>query len=270
MTSHLSAMLAAEFGDSFEDLVDSLPKHASLTYDQRPVTAIDRIVLHHTAVSRATTWESVATYHVEGNGWPGISYAIGVRQYNAQVVVSLLNQPETRSYHAHTEGNDHGLAVVIAGDFTAATPTMQEVDALRRVVAVVREWATWWKELLVVGHGDVPGNETNCPGAGLAPTLALLNEPPAGALDPALRVVIWDAAKGAQTIAPNPGSAIERLMTEQGYFPIGNEADAVLAGEWRGVAQLGYAPGYNADGLAFFATNQTQDGQWQAWMVEET
>ena len=99
-------------------------------------------------------------------------------------------------------------------------------------------------------------------------TLALLAVPPV-VIDDTLRVVIWEAAKGAQTIAPNPGSAIEQAMTQQGYYPIGAEVDVMVAGVWQGVAQLGYAPGYSADGLAFFATNKGPGGQWLAWMVEE-
>jgi hypothetical protein len=264
--TNLADLLAAEFGAAFEDVVDALPHHATLTYDQRPVTDITMIVVHHTAVSKATTWEAVARYHVEGNGWPGIAYHIGVQQRNGRVWVSLLNQPETRSYHAHAEGNDHGLAVVIAGDYSTATPTMQEVDALRRIVAVVRSWATW-AMLPVVGHKDVPGNDTTCPGAGMAGAMAWLATIPMQ--DPTLRAAIWQAAKDAQAIAPNPGAAIEQEMAAQGYQPIGNEADVLVAGEWQGVAQLGYCPGYNANGVAFFATNKTPGGQWLVYMVEQ-
>jgi hypothetical protein len=264
----LSDLLRAEFGRVFEDVTDALPKHATLTYDQRPVTVIDKIVLHHTAVSRATTWEAVARYHVDGNGWPGIAYHVAVRQYDSQITVSLLNRPETRSYHAHTEGNNHGLALVLAGDFTTATPTVQEVDALRRIVAVVRGWASW-AALPVVGHKDVPGNETTCPGAGLAATLTLLNAPDGLPLADDLRAAIWQAAKSGQAIAPNPGSAIEVFMAEEGYQPIGNERDVVVDGVWQGVAQLGYTPGYNAAGVAFFATNKTPGGDWLVWMVEQ-
>jgi hypothetical protein len=256
----LGDLLEAEFGADYEDLSGSLPRHATAQYQERDVRAIDRIVLHHTDASRAISWQSVAQYHVDSNGWPGIGYHIGVRTFDGRVKVSLLNAPRTRSYHAHTVGNMHGLAVCLAGKFDDLFPTVNEVDVLRQVAQVARRWATWTTAPLpVVGHRDVPGNDTSCPGDKLAAVLPWLNSPDTS------DSLIWAVAKNAQTISPNPASAIEIAMRRAGYTPIGNETD-VRAGTWLGVAQLGYRP---TDGLeaAFFATNLTPDGQWAVRQV---
>ena len=266
--SFLADMLRAEFGASFEDVHATLPTHPTKTYTRRAVTDIKFIVLHHTEAPSATGWQAVAHYHVNGNDWPGIGYAIGLRDYGGRCMVSLLNEPETRSYHAHAVGNNSGIAVCVAGKFDDRAPTAPELDALTRTVAVLRRWATWHPWMVVNGHGDVPGNETECPGKYLKEVIPVLNAP-AIVNDADMRQRIWDAAKFAQSVSPNPGSAIEVLMREQGYTPIGQEVDVLDAsGAWAGVTQLGYYPGGNANGVAFYATNKTPTGAWEAHMVE--
>lgn len=259
----LGDLLKTEFGADYEDLSRSLPRHATLVYQERALTAIDRMVLHHTEATKAATWQSVAQYHVNSNGWPGIGYHIGVRSSGGRVKVSLLNDPRTRSYHAHTVGNDRGLAVCLAGSFVREEPTVEEVDVLRRIVQVVRRWATWsTSPLPVVGHRDVPGNQTSCPGDKLAAVLSWLNSPDANSS------LIWAVAKTAQVLSPNPASAIEVAMRQASYTPIGNETDVRSGSTWMGVAQLGYRPidGHEA---AFFATNLTPDGQWTVRQVNK-
>jgi len=259
----LGDLLKAEFGADYEDLSRSLPRHATAQYQERDVRAIDRVVLHHTEASKATTWHSVAQYHVNSNGWPGIGYHIGVRSFGGRVKASLLNDPPARSYHAHTIGNDRGLAVCLAGSFVRKEPTVEEVDALRRVVQTARRWTTWTATPLpVVGHRDVPGNQTSCPGDKLAAVLPWLNSPDTS------NSLIWAVAKTAQAISPNSASAIEVAMRQAGYTPIGNETDVRSGSTWLGVAQLGYCPidGHEA---AFFATNLTPDGQWTVRQVNK-
>lgn len=266
MTQTLSDMLAAEFGTDFEDIHSTLPHHPTDTYSRRALSDISMVVCHHTEAPSATTWASVARYHVYHNGWAGVGYHIGIRDYAGRCMVSLLNTPETRSYHAHTVGNNHGLAVCVAGRKDTESGKIAEIDALQRAVAVIRRWATWQDWLPVVAHGDVPGNDTSCPGRYLNEVIPALNETVID--DQGLAAAIWQAAKGAQAISPNPGSAIEVFMLEQGYQRIGEEVPVLLGGVWQGVAQLGYYPGGNANGVAFYASNKTASGQWEVSMVE--
>lgn len=265
MTQTLSAMLAAEFKENFEDIHTSLPNHPVEEYTRRAVGDISMVVLHHTDAPSATTWQAVAAYHVTHNDWPGIGYCLGLRDYAGRCMVSLLNTPETRSYHAHTVGNNHGLAVCVAGRKTTEPVTAAELDALTRAVSVIRRWATWQAWLPVVGHGDVPGNETTCPGRYLKEVIPALNERIVD--DEALSTEIWRVAKHNQVLSPNPHSAIEIMMREQGYTPIGNETNVLLGGVWQGVAQLGYYPESGGE-VAFYATNLTPSGEWAVHMVE--
>lgn len=218
----LGNLLNGEFGADYEDLSMSLPRHATLLYQERALAAIDRVVLHHTEASRSTTWQSVAQYHVNGNGWPGIGYHIGIRHYGSRAVVSLLNDPRTRSYHAHTVGNDRGLAVCVAGQFDRDLPTAEERDALRRVVAVVERWRGW--ALPVVGHGSVPGNSTDCPGQHLRALLPALNAPPT------LPALILAAADAAQVIQFNPNASLQRRIFADGFVPNSPEIEVEHGG----------------------------------------
>jgi hypothetical protein len=254
----LAEALRAEFGEQFADLVDALPRHRSATYPRRPLAGIRFIVVHHTAAQRAVTWPAVARYHV-GQGWPGVGYHVGVRGDGAGVAVALLNHPETRSYHAHTLGNSHGLAVALAGDLRASDPTAEELDALRRVIGAVRR--ALGRALPVVAHCAVPGNDTDCPGPRLAAWLAEITgeDAPDG--------LIWAAAKAGQAIRPNPESAIGQAMQAQGCAPLGNEAGVCLDGVWHGVAQLALDLASGAE-AAFFASNLALDGQWAVRRVE--
>lgn len=263
----LNALLHAEFGESYENLVASLPTNATTgPYPRRKPSSIKFAVLHHTAVARTVTWQAVAHYHVNGNEWPGISYHIGIRDADGVCKVSLLNEPETRSYHAHTDGNAHGLAVCVAGNFDADKPTVNEVVALRHVAVVLRRWATWIDWLPVLAHGEVKGNDTSCPGMYLKELLPTMNTN--AIKDDKLRDAIWKAAKEGQTVAVNSKSAIAKFMAEQGYSLIGNETDVRVDGVWQGVAQLGWQPGGDDDGVAFFATNTGASGEWEVSVIE--
>lgn len=226
----LGDMLTQEFGASYEDLTGSLPRHATLRYAERSVVGIDRMVLHHTEASRATSWQAVAQYHVATNGWPGIGYHLGIRRYADQVLVSQLNMPHVQSYHAHAVGNQHGLAVCIAGKFDTTTPHPDEAEALRLVVAVVRRWATWAPAMPIVAHGDVPGNDTTCPGQYLRAILPALNTPPT------LHEAILSEAERQQVMQFNPNAALQKRIFADGFVPNSPEFD-VEFGNARYVAQ---------------------------------
>lgn len=266
MIQSLATLLALEFGGDFEDIHSGLPHHPTETYTRRALSDIAFVALHHTEAPSLVTWQAVAAYHVKSNGWPGIAYHVGIRDHSGRCIVSMLNTPETRSYHAHTVGNNSGLAVCVAGKKDTEPVTAAELDALRRTVNVIRRWATWREWLPVVAHGDVPGNDTTCPGRNLKEVIPTLNATVID--DKALTVAIWQAAKGAQAISPNPGSAIEVFMAEQGYQRIGEEVDVLLNSVWQGVTALGYYPGGNANGVAFFASNLGPTGEWGVHMVE--
>lgn len=220
--STLDELLRAEFGKNYENLVGTLPENTTVeSYQRRNLIAIEFIVLHHTDAPSATTWEAVARYHTASNKWNKIAYHLGIRDYGGRCIVSLLNTPETRSYHAHTEGNNRGLAICVAGRKQTDSVTPAELDALIRAVSVTRRWATWIDLLPVVGHGDVPGNDTSCPGDKLKACIPeISSENGTGSL---LSSVLRSEADRRQVIFPNPNAALQRAIFAAGFVPTSPE-----------------------------------------------
>lgn len=159
----LADMLRAEFGAAFSDLHATLPHHATLTYATRPVANIARLVLHHTATPQTTTWQTVATYHVNSNGWPGIGYHFGI---HVDGRVALLNLPETISYHcgdASKPGDENAdsLAIACMGNFETDPVPATLWPLVERVTEVVRDYLD--RTVPLLGHRDVASG-TVCPG----------------------------------------------------------------------------------------------------------
>jgi hypothetical protein len=89
-------------------------------------------------------------------------------------------------------------------------------------VAALRRWATW-SELAVVGHKEVPGNQTSCPGAHLAALLPSLNAAP-------LSTLLRAEADRRQVLQLNPNASLQQRMVADGYVPTSPEFELDNAG----------------------------------------
>jgi hypothetical protein len=154
----LAERLRAAFGAQFHDLRATLPTHATLKYQRRPLSAIQQIILHHTATAQTTTWQTVAAYHVNTRGWPGIAYHVGI---HADGRVSLLNDPETISYHAGT-ANGSGVSISVMGNYETDTVNAMLWQRILAVKAVLD--AYMGRTLPMIGHRDAAAAATVCPG----------------------------------------------------------------------------------------------------------
>jgi len=126
---------------------------------------VRKIVIHHTATSPTTTLEAIARYHINPDpsrnkdAYPGIAYHVVIE---ADGRASLTNYFETMSYHVGSE-NHYCVGVSFVGDFTKVPSTAAQIAAGR----VVLQWL--YEELglgpdAVLGHKDLPNQETACPG----------------------------------------------------------------------------------------------------------
>jgi hypothetical protein len=146
------------------DIVNELPKHATLKYATRPITGITTLTIHHTVSPPDRSIESIAAYHVDSNGWPGIGYHFVIKDTG---IIYQTNYLTTKSYHAGSSapGDENLISVGIAlqGDFTNAPPPQAQLDAARDLVAYLEnELPT---VTAVLGHRQMPGAATACPGA---------------------------------------------------------------------------------------------------------
>jgi len=139
------------------DIVDELPKHETLRYASRPLTDITTLTIHHTVSPDDRSIESIAQYHVDGRGWPGIGYHFVIK---ADGRIYQTNYLDTISYHS-AWNNDYSVGIALQGDFTNAPPPQAQLDAARALVA---ELKVQLDIETVLPHRLMPDSATACPG----------------------------------------------------------------------------------------------------------
>lgn len=144
---------------ALRDVVDTLPHNGQ--YSKRPMSAITNIVVHHTVARADATPEAIAAYHVNdpAHKWPGIGYHFYIP---GDGTIYQTNRLESVSYHVGNE-NGHCVGIALGGTFTTATPTGAQIEAAARLIAWLLD-ALGLAPAAVVGHRDLPGQSTQCPG----------------------------------------------------------------------------------------------------------
>jgi len=146
------------------DIVDELPKHATLKYVTRPLSGVTHITIHHTVSPPDRSIESIAAYHVDGNGWPGIGYHFVIK---ADGRIFQTNYLTTKSYHAGSaaapgDENAYSVGIALQGDFTNNPPPQAQLDAAKNLVSYLRSEIP--SAVNTLGHRQMPGASTQCPG----------------------------------------------------------------------------------------------------------
>ena len=119
-------------------------------------SATDLLILHHAAATSCTA-EDVHRWHV-GNGWAGIGYHYLVRKDGT----IYRGRPED-TVGAHAYGaNSHSIGVCFEGNYQVE-PTMPAAQ-LAAGQALATDIKRRWGITKVIGHKDVAGSTTDCPG----------------------------------------------------------------------------------------------------------
>ena len=149
------------------DVILELPRHPTLRYDKRPLTAISCIAVHHTALPTYVGPERIAQAHVDETlsrgkkAWPGIGYHYFIPE-DGEI---LQTQPvDRRSYHVGRH-NHYSVGVVFAGSFmNGELPTARQIQAGGRLIAwLLQEFDIPLSNML--GHREFSHNNTACPGS---------------------------------------------------------------------------------------------------------
>lgn len=141
--------------------------------DWRPGTSArdwKYIVIHHTASSQGSV-ESIHEAHLQkkdksGNPWLGIGYHFVIGNGNGmgdgEIEPTFRWREQMHGAHAGNDDyNQHGIGVVLVGNFEDAPPSGAQLAAVKRLVGVLRaEYGL--SAANVVGHRDVKA--TACPG----------------------------------------------------------------------------------------------------------
>ena len=158
------------------DVVDKLPKHATLKYATRTLDKIKRVVIHHSAVRGTISAEAIARYHVaeppNGNGWPGIGYSYYIP---SDGTIYQTNALTTISYHA-LDANATSVGICFGGDFTKEKPTDIQLESGKWLLGeLYKPLGLSAKDVL--GHRDANPGRTACPGGDWWKAMLVADEP---------------------------------------------------------------------------------------------
>jgi hypothetical protein len=134
-----------------------------------PITRSWRhIVIHHSASASGSAAE-FDKYHREHNGWDGLGYHFVIGNGNGTgdgvVEVGYRWPRQMQGAHAGTaEYNQAGIGICLVGDFeNGGPPTARQMASMMRLVRFLQAKAGIGAGH-VIGHGEVPGKKTDCPG----------------------------------------------------------------------------------------------------------
>lgn len=140
---------------------------------------LTHVVFHHSGAPRAQTFAQIERYHVTpesqgGRGWLAVGYHVVIEWDGTLHIGRPLPQ---QGAHAPADRMNHrSVGVCLIGNNAAPgqvwTPEQlysarKYLDALDRVAPA----------LVIVGHRDVKGSNTTCPGVDLATLHRLLGRP---------------------------------------------------------------------------------------------
>lgn len=142
-----------------EDLIDKLPKHKEKTYNTRPLSDIQTLVIHHSAVPPTVGPRRIAQYHVNSQDWPGIGYHFLIGEDGT---IYQSNALETMSIHAGSKGNPWGVGICFLGRFMSGVlPPAPQLQAGAHLTA-------WLLQELGLEIEAIKGHQellkTACPG----------------------------------------------------------------------------------------------------------
>lgn len=144
--------------DGIVDLRGKLPGRED--YAWRELGAIRYLVVHHSGVAVDSLAASIATYHVDHYGWPGIGYHFLVHQDGRIEYVGDILQVR---YNVARRNNEV-VGVCLPGDFMSQPPSQVQSEAARALLANLQYALGWFVPIL--GHREValPHFGTSCPG----------------------------------------------------------------------------------------------------------
>jgi len=128
------------------------------------------IIVHHTATARdATLFITIKNAHI-GYGWEDIGYHKWISGALDGDGILIAGRPENK-VGAHTDTNKmnyRSIGAVVCGEFDSETPTAAQLATLQQLLDDLRKQRRIPKEN-VLGHTEVPGAATDCPGSNLLP-----------------------------------------------------------------------------------------------------
>ena len=130
------------------------------------------IVIHHSAYDAGS--EAIFDrYHHFDLGWKGVGYDFvignGHGSADGKVEVTFRWEEQITGAHAASKGNEYnryGIGICLVGDLENKYPTARQMEALVGLVNYLQNRCRI-PTRNIMGHRDVPGASTKCPGKNL-------------------------------------------------------------------------------------------------------
>lgn len=201
-------------------------------------SATDLLILHHAAAASCTA-EDIHRWHV-GNGWAGIGYHYLVRKDGT----IYRGRPED-TVGAHAYGaNNHSIGVCFEGNYEVEQnmPAAQLAAGQALVADIKRRWGI----TKVIGHKDVAGSTTDCPGK-YFPLVAIISGKEINTKEDTIMVTTQMIGNGDRG---NAVRSMQGALIAQGYKCGSYGADGICgAATVSAIRAFQTANGLTADGI---------------------
>lgn len=152
-------------GNKFIDLRDAIPGDSYNWSWVRPLSGVNYLAIHHTAGPDSQTPTQIANYHINNNGWGGIGYHFLISKDGTVYYVGDISTARANVANL----NDQVIGICLIGNFMAGKePSSEQLDFANKLcdffinnypdLSNVNSWDK------VLGHKDLPGQSTACPG----------------------------------------------------------------------------------------------------------
>lgn len=152
-------------GSKFVDLRETIPGDSYNWSWVRPLSQVNYLAIHHTAGPDTQTPNQIANFHINSNGWGGIGYHFLIDKNGIVFYVGDISTARANVANL----NDQVLGICLIGNFTQGrSPTNLQLDSANKLCdffinnyPALSNVDSYDK---VLGHKDLPGQSTACPG----------------------------------------------------------------------------------------------------------
>ncbi len=115
-----------------QDVTSQLTRNPAVPMQQRAISQINRIIVHHTAAAPTVGVDAIATYQVKQRGYAAVSYHFFIGANGVTLQTNPLTAVTTQTVESHNLG---AIGIGFAGNFSEAPPPAVQIEAGARLIA---------------------------------------------------------------------------------------------------------------------------------------
>jgi N-acetyl-anhydromuramyl-L-alanine amidase AmpD len=115
----------------WQDLSAALPRHPTKRYAQRKTSDVRYLVISHSAIPGSVHPATIARFHIEHVGWPGIGYHFYL---DDQGQIFKTNELTAVSHHVG-QWDPVSIGICVGGNFQLEIPTPAQLESTAQLTA---------------------------------------------------------------------------------------------------------------------------------------